>query len=326
MLLAAELLGRHVLLFPESLALAFGKWVLCRPELVVSRWRIAVLSTVSGTIGVVVTRLPGPRWLVVVLVLTVTLALLQLTPQPARACGVGCGVGRAGGSAHRPRRAASRPTAPNCAVGVTIRAQRAGSGRTPRRSSNGPVTSGEITAPNTKTTCMDGVMMPASRPARATTSVTRPPHASMTPTELASRPGSPTARPTTVATPHLLTAIASTNSAIAPKCSGRSTRRSVCSPDTARNTGIPSTTTNWCIRAFTASARPLTWGTAAPKSSPPVSAWMPIWFATRPLSRAPASSNASRSPSRSPPIRSGAPAASAAAGGRSRRALRPAQR
>lgn len=49
------------------------------PELVVSRWRIAVLSTVSGTIGVVVTRLPGPRWLVVVLVLTVTLALLQLT-------------------------------------------------------------------------------------------------------------------------------------------------------------------------------------------------------------------------------------------------------
>ena len=79
MLLAAQLTGRHALLFPEVLALAFGVWVLRRPEMTVSRWRIAVLPTACATIGIVANRLPWPRAVVAVCVLSAVLALLQLT-------------------------------------------------------------------------------------------------------------------------------------------------------------------------------------------------------------------------------------------------------
>lgn len=79
MLLAVELTGRDALLFPEALALAFGVWVARRPEMIVSRWRIAVLPTVCAGIGVAATRVPGPWWLVAIGVLTVVVALLQLT-------------------------------------------------------------------------------------------------------------------------------------------------------------------------------------------------------------------------------------------------------
>lgn len=79
MLLVAQLTGRHAVLFPEALALAFGVWVLRRPEMLVSRWRIAVLPTVCAAIGVAATRAPGPRWVVAIGVLSVVLVLLQLT-------------------------------------------------------------------------------------------------------------------------------------------------------------------------------------------------------------------------------------------------------
>lgn len=79
MLLAAQLAHRPALLFPEALALAFGVWVLRRPEMTLSRWRIAVLPTGCAALGVTANRLPWPRELVVICVLSAALALLQLT-------------------------------------------------------------------------------------------------------------------------------------------------------------------------------------------------------------------------------------------------------
>jgi hypothetical protein len=91
MLVAADVSGQHAVVFPESLALAFGAWVLRRPEITVSRWRIAVLPSVCAAVGVAATRMPGPRWLVAIGVLTFALVLLQLTRcrvSPAVSAGV----------------------------------------------------------------------------------------------------------------------------------------------------------------------------------------------------------------------------------------------
>lgn len=79
MLLVAELAGRRDLIVPPLLAVAFGVWVMHRPDWVVSRWRILLLPVFAAATGLAATRLPGPRWLVLVGVLTVVLALLQAT-------------------------------------------------------------------------------------------------------------------------------------------------------------------------------------------------------------------------------------------------------
>jgi hypothetical protein len=79
MLLAAELTGRPAVLVPPALALAFGVWVARRPEMLVSRWRIAVLPSAGAAIGLAATGVPGPRWLVLVGTLSAVVVLLQLT-------------------------------------------------------------------------------------------------------------------------------------------------------------------------------------------------------------------------------------------------------
>lgn len=79
MLLAADLTGRPAVLVPPALALAFGVWVARRPEMLASRWRIAVLPAVGAALGLAATGAPGPRWLVLVGTLTAVVVLLQLT-------------------------------------------------------------------------------------------------------------------------------------------------------------------------------------------------------------------------------------------------------
>lgn len=79
MILAAELSGWEVLLFPEALSLAFLVWAERRPEVNGCRWRIAVMPVVCATLGIAATNIAAPRWLVALAVMGVALLILQLT-------------------------------------------------------------------------------------------------------------------------------------------------------------------------------------------------------------------------------------------------------
>ncbi|MGQ0576011.1 MAG: hypothetical protein ACT4RN_17650 [Pseudonocardia sp.] len=78
MLLAADLTDRRDLLVPPALALAFGVWVARRPDWLAARGQIVVLPVLAAALGLVATRLPGPRWVLVAGTITAALLLLQL--------------------------------------------------------------------------------------------------------------------------------------------------------------------------------------------------------------------------------------------------------
>jgi hypothetical protein len=78
MLAAVELTGHKDLLVPPAAALAFGAWVMRRPDWNGSRWRLVAVPTLTASVGLAGAWLPGPRWLAVVGVVTATLLLLQV--------------------------------------------------------------------------------------------------------------------------------------------------------------------------------------------------------------------------------------------------------
>ncbi|MGE3285602.1 MAG: hypothetical protein AB7J32_05795 [Pseudonocardia sp.] len=78
MLAAMELTGHRDLLVPPALALAFGAWVIHRPDWTSSRWKLVAVPTLTSAIGVAGAWAPVPRWLAVAGVVTAALLLLQV--------------------------------------------------------------------------------------------------------------------------------------------------------------------------------------------------------------------------------------------------------
>ncbi|NMH95914.1 hypothetical protein [Pseudonocardia acidicola] len=77
MLVTAEVFDLPAVLFPEGIALALGIWVLQKPAWLRSRVQIATVPPACALLGVLVVRLPGPRWVLAVLALVLGVALLQ---------------------------------------------------------------------------------------------------------------------------------------------------------------------------------------------------------------------------------------------------------
>ncbi|GLZ50227.1 hypothetical protein Acsp06_64120 [Actinomycetospora sp. NBRC 106375] len=85
MVAIAELSGQHEILFPEGIALAAGIWVAARPDWTVRPRAVLVVPTVCAALGIVIGRLPGPRWLLALAALGAAFAVLvasrsRLTP------------------------------------------------------------------------------------------------------------------------------------------------------------------------------------------------------------------------------------------------------